>query len=83
MTLLRSPIAVMRIAASGPIGWSISAVPRISLLVPPTKVPDHSGASVGAFDTWLIAPPVEPRPKTTAEGPLSTSMVSRLKLSRV
>ena len=35
------------------------------------------GVSVGVLLTWLIAPPVEPRPNSNDDGPCSTSTSSR------
>ena len=36
----------------------------------------------GFFSTWLITPPVEPRPNSIADGPIRISICSRLKTSR-
>ncbi len=40
------------------------------------------GWRLGDLLTWLIAPPVDPRPNITADGPLRTSTDSRLNVSR-
>jgi hypothetical protein len=38
--------------------------------------------SDGFFITWLITPPVEPRPNSIDEGPIRISICSRAKMSR-
>ncbi len=66
-----------------PIGWLTSTVARAVGPYPLVILKVRPGARLGALLTWLIAPPVEPRPKMTADGPFSTSTDSRLKVSRV
>ena len=72
-----------RAALVAEIGWFRSAVARYRSLLPSSPLTTSSGVRNGALLTWLIAPPVEPRPNSTADGPLRTSTESRSKLSRV
>ena len=71
-----------RKAAEGLSGWSMSATARYSSFVPTSAVRVRKGARVALLLTWLMAPPVEPRPNRVAEGPLMTSTSCRSKSSR-
>ena len=70
VTLARSAMAFSRKAAQSLIGALISAVPRTSLLVPTVTEPASIGRRTGVLLTWLITPPVEPRPNRVEAGPL-------------
>ncbi len=50
---------------------------------PATSAASLRGRRSAILLTWLITPPVEPRPKVSAAGPLSTSTRSMLKRSRL
>ena len=73
---LRLPIRLRRNAEfSRPsMGRSISVVKRNVRSVPTVPVPAVIGASCGCLLTWLITPPVEPRPNRIEAGPFSTSI---------
>ena len=66
-----------------PSGWLTSAVARAVGPYPLVMLRVRLGTRLGDLLTWLIAPPVEPRPNMTADGPLRTSTDSRLNVSRV
>ncbi len=51
--------------------------------MPPDRLTFRKDCRPGFFVTRLIAPPVEPRPKRTEDGPKKTSTPPRLKVSRV
>jgi hypothetical protein len=51
----------------------MSSVARRTLAVLSTPVPSSWAASVGSLLTWLMTPPVEPRPKRIEDGPFNTS----------
>ena len=56
-------------------GRSISVVKRYVPSVPTVQSwPSVIGVSCGCLLTWLITPPVEPRPNRTEAGPFSTSI---------
>lgn len=76
------PIRFSRRAATPPNGWFRSAVTRPWGPLPAVPLTSWTGVSFGVLLTWLMMPPVDPRPNRTEEGPFSTSTDSRLKVSR-
>ncbi len=60
-----------------------SAVARSSPFVPSISAASLRGSRSALFCTWLITPPVDPRPKVRAAGPFSTSTCWMLKRSRL
>ena len=63
-------------------GWLWSAVVRTSPFVVAAICSSVACFSDGFFSTWLMTPPVEPRPNSMDDGPISTSTESRAKVSR-
>ena len=70
-------MAAMRNASSGPIGALMSAVVRASPLLVVDALSSIAFFSEGFFSTWLMTPPVEPRPNSIDDGPIRTSIDSR------
>jgi hypothetical protein len=75
-------IMLTRAAEDSPVGTLMSAVVRPNALVVPETVSSVDLLSVGFFRTWLMTPPVEPRPNSIDDGPISTSICSRANVSR-
>ena len=75
-------MALTRSAAEADSGALRSAVIRARSSVPTLKAAAWNGCSVGALLTSLTTPPVDPRPNSTDDGPVSTSTASRSNGSR-
>ncbi len=76
------PIAATRNAEVSSIGRLTSVVTRNDGCVPAITVAVANGVRVGTLLTWLITPPVDPRPNSIDDGPCSTSTASSEKTSR-
>ncbi len=75
-------IAATRKAAVSASGRSRSKVVRTRPLEVTEAETSVDAASDGFFVAWLITPPVEPRPNSIDDGPISTSTASSAKMSR-
>jgi hypothetical protein len=75
-------IVGMRKASFGPAGRLTSEVMRTSPLDVTEADASTYFCSEGFFRTWLITPPVEPRPNSIDDGPISTSICSSANVSR-
>ena len=67
---------------SCPNGTFTSAVVRTRPLVVTEALSSVAFFRPGFFVTWLMTPPVEPRPNSSEDGPNRTSICSRAKTSR-
>ena len=72
----------MRTAVVGSTARSTSTVVRAMPVVMTDASTSVPACSCGNLLTWLITPPVEPRPNSIDDGPISTSTLSSAKVSR-
>ncbi len=63
-------------------GTLTSAVPRAKPLVVACRLSSVAFLRNGFLATWLMMPPVEPRPNSIEDGPIRTSICSSAKTSR-
>ena len=75
-------IAAMRKAEVSEVGVLTSAVARTRPFVVTEPVISVAALSLGFLVTWLMTPPVEPRPNNMDDGPINTSTESRANRSR-
>ena len=75
-------MAATRKADVSDVGVLTSTVVRTRPLVVTEPVISVAAFSDGFFVTWLMTPPVEPRPNSIDDGPISTSTESSANKSR-
>ena len=71
-----------RAALFSPNGVLTSAVVRMRPLVVTWPLSSVACFSPGFLVTWLMTPPVEPRPNSIEDGPIRTSIASSANVSR-
>jgi hypothetical protein len=75
-------MALTRAALSSSKGVLTSAVKRVRPLLVTDDCSSIALVFCGFFSTWLITPPVEPRPNSIEDGPIRISICSSAKTSR-
>ncbi len=76
------PLTRAALVLSWPNGTFTSAVVRTSPFVVPITCSSVALLSDGFFMTWLMTPPVDPRPNSIDDGPMRTSTASSANRSR-